>query len=67
MPSPIPPAGSSTGQDETRPPAKMPGALVVDDGGRPVTDDGGRPVPVGYPAADDVERAAAADPQDGQP
>lgn len=56
-PSAVPPAGASSGHDETVPPAKMPGALVVDDGGRPVVDDGGRPVPVDFPAADDVEAA----------
>jgi hypothetical protein len=26
------------------PPAKMPGTILLDDGGRPVVDDGGRPV-----------------------
>lgn len=31
-------------KDETRPPARMPGQIVTDDGGRPEVDDGGRPI-----------------------
>lgn len=50
--------------DETIPPAKTPGQLATDEGGRPLVDEGGRPVVEGKPTADELDAADPVYPTD---